>query len=431
MRCNADLPFALRILPPRIRPCVVLCAVILVHIPLGSRYMIGNLVPYIESYRYGVLHKVTSAGEMSWFLPCLDLTSGLFGVIGGVIDCNFGPRTSVLLGSMILTVGVTVTKFTLQTSLLSMYLSYAACFGAGCGLCSSSSLACVIRWFPTSRGLATGIVSFGFALSPLALSLISTYYINPSNEPADLQVEDLMLFRNTGVLERTPHLFLWLGGIYGICQAVGMLFICNPVEMEYRAVEGSHENTKPSAVIKMPSFHVILLIMGCNVFGMVFTLTFYKSFGSLFIQDDHFLSLTGSISFAANAIGRLFWGRIADHFSYQDSVVFASAGLAIIFFTIELSHYLKSKAAFFVYVMCFNFFMSSTFLHAKATADIFGQKYFASNFALVMLAPIVAATLAAGLATGLLKIIHYSGFYLISGALSTVAFVAGMFFHRT
>lgn len=432
MRCSGGLPFAVRILPARFRPYAVLCAVILIHIPIGSPYIIGNLIPYIESYRHGVLHKTANAEEMSWFLPCLDVSACLFAILGGMFDRKYGPRAPIFCGSLLLTVSVAVTNYALKGGIWLTYFTYGVCAGAGIGLTYSTSLACAIRWLPSSKGLATGIVSAGFALSPLALNMIVTYYINPLNKSADLSVGNLMLFRNTGVLERTPKVFLLLAGLYAMCQLVGIIFVCNPEEVGHQIIEDGDREIKPMAAIRKQTLHAIFFMFVFNCFGFVFIISFYKTFGSLFIQDDHFLALTGALSSIANAAGRIVWGRLADRFSYQIAVVCASALEATLFFTIELSRFLKSETAFFISFNCTIFATSgNNILHALAIAELFGQKYFASNYALIMLGQIVAANVTAALVTGLLSVIHYSGFFFICGGLSTAAFVIAMFFHRT
>lgn len=47
-----------------------------------------------------------------------------------------------------------------------------------------------------------------------------------------------------------------------------------------------------------------------------------KSFGLTFISDDYFLALVGSFSSIFNAAGRIFWGHMADKFSFQVSEKF-------------------------------------------------------------------------------------------------------------
>lgn len=369
---------------------------------------------------------------MSWFLTCTEVMSGVFGIFGAIIDRKQGPRTSILCGSVLLTASVACTRFAVEGNLLLLYLTYGIIFGAGFGLCYSVSLACVIRWLPTNKGMATGAVAASFALSPLALNLIATYYINPLNQPADVNDGTMMLFGNAGVLERTPLVFILLAGIYAVCQIVGLLFVCNPTKVDYETIEEDDTNMKSVDVIKTQTFYAILTILFSNFFGIIFITTYYKAYGSRFIRDDHFLSVTGSVSFAANAAGRLFWGHVADRFSYQKAIACASALQAIFFFTFDIAHFLQSKAAFFIWVNCIFFAMSSNFiLHALATADLFGQKHFASNYTLVTFAMLASAAFGGALITELLEVIRYSGFFFICGSLSTVAFVVGMLFHGT
>ena len=42
-----------------------------------------------------------------------------------------------------------------------------------------------------------------------------------------------------------------------------------------------------------------------------------QAYGQTFIHDDHFLSLVASVSAIFNAVGRPFWGLLADRAGYR------------------------------------------------------------------------------------------------------------------
>ena len=42
-----------------------------------------------------------------------------------------------------------------------------------------------------------------------------------------------------------------------------------------------------------------------------------QAYGQTFIHDDHFLSLVASVSAIFNAVGRPFWGLLADRTGYR------------------------------------------------------------------------------------------------------------------
>ena len=64
--------------------------------------------------------------------------------------------------------------------------------------------------------------------------------------------------------------------------------------------------------------------------GLNFSLCFLQAFGqSVHIGSDHFLANVGTIASPFNAFARIFWGFIADRYSYRVRTV--QAGLALVF----------------------------------------------------------------------------------------------------
>ena len=47
----------------------------------------------------------------------------------------------------------------------------------------------------------------------------------------------------------------------------------------------------------------------------------FKEYGNLYIKDDHFLSLLGSLGSVANGVFRIFVGILLDHFSFRKIMV--------------------------------------------------------------------------------------------------------------
>ena len=63
-------------------------------------------------------------------------------------------------------------------------------------------------------------------------------------------------------------------------------------------------------------WHIFFLCISYNFFGTFMTCSF-KNYGSLYIHDDAFLSLAGSVGCLVNGIGRVFWGVSLDYIPFR------------------------------------------------------------------------------------------------------------------
>lgn len=426
------IPFFLRLFPKKSRPTVVLFSVILVHLPLGTLFIIGNLTPYIASYLHVVKHETVDPGALTWFSAFANIAIGILSPIGGLVEKRVGTRTVILIGCIFVTTGVASTYFSIRIGIAGAYLSYGLIFGAGIGLAYSPCLACALRWLPEKKGQASGFVVAGFGLSGFIFNFVATYFINPKNDVPDLLVDGTVYFSQKHILSRVPQVFLVLAACYACMQAVGLVFVCNPPEDGYEEISESELSNElsPREMIRTPSFYAIWTILFCNCCSLGFINNFYKLFGALFIKDDHFLGLIGSLASIANTCGRVFWGFIGDRCEYKTAISCISAFLAALFFTFEACQR-GGKAMLCIWVLLTFFTFSGNFvLNPIAVLDFFGKKNFAANYGIVFTAGSVASVVLALLTTILMRYISYVGFFFLCGTLSSVAFFVGLLVFR-
>jgi hypothetical protein len=65
-------------------------------------------------------------------------------------------------------------------------------------------------------------------------------------------------------------------------------------------------------VLKQPPYYFIIIMFALSQMGTTLVVTFYKTFGQTFINDDKFFAIVSSISSVFNAFGRLIWGYLID-----------------------------------------------------------------------------------------------------------------------
>lgn len=106
-----------------------------------------------------------------------------------------------------------------------------------------------MKWFPNHRGLANGLIVFGFGFGSLIFNFVQTFYINPNNvnpipDPTGAASD---YYFPAEVASRTPNVFLILGTCYFAMQLLGLLFISEPDENEQKELAAeSHQPLLPS-----------------------------------------------------------------------------------------------------------------------------------------------------------------------------------------
>ncbi|MBW1994733.1 MAG: OFA family MFS transporter, partial [Deltaproteobacteria bacterium] len=121
----------------------------------------------ISIYQYSwFLFAFALKKQFSWTLSAIGLTFTVFTYSatfiqpfsGYIADC-YGPRKVAFTASIL--VGIGLLLCSTATTPLVLYIFYGL-GGIGVGILYGISAACAIKWFPDRRGLATGLVVFGF-----------------------------------------------------------------------------------------------------------------------------------------------------------------------------------------------------------------------------------------------------------------------------
>ena len=126
-----------------------------------------------------------------------------------------------------------------------------------------------------------------------------------------------------------------------------------------------------------------------------------------YVKSDDFLALVGSISSLFNALGRLFWGGVADRKSFVFSMTAMLCSMTVLLATMPLSRTLalhghSARAFVAVWTCCLFFCLGGNFsMFPAMTARSFGRKWFSVNYGLLFLSNVPAALIGAFGATKL------------------------------
>lgn len=441
---------------------------IMVHLTLGSIYTYGNIAPYFVSYlkARGSSPNLTYE-KASWIFSSSAMLQGLFGFIGGMMEMKIGTRLTILIGCLLVSGGVALTYFTINKGFIYLLLTYGFMFGTGIGISYYIPVGCAMRWFPNRKGFIAGFVLTGFGGGAFIFNQIITAFINPQNLTPDLKVGTNLFFTQAEVLDNVPKCLLLLSGIYIAMQMIGIVFISNPPvtmtlnvddrKMELSSISNSIEgsaaqNEKTSEnvttpdeklpeknvnndmttlqMLKTKTFYHLWLLMFCDNHATILISTFYKAYGQTFIQNDHFLSIVGAFASVSNGIGRVMWGLLADHTSFQIAQMCITTSITCLFSLFNISE-LGGRAVFFVFVCLIFLSFSGIFSTFPSVAmKYFGSTHYAANFGLLCTALAASNISASFLSQSLYKHIGYHGLFFIAAGLSFIGFILAFLFRE-
>ncbi|XP_035693942.1 oxalate:formate antiporter-like [Branchiostoma floridae] len=357
---------------------------VLVHLTLGTIYTFGNMNPYLTSY----IRLKSSPSDLTykvsvWVFSLQGAGQGLSMFVGGYISRRIGPRWTALLGGWFMSAGVILTYFTVSHSFYAILATYGLMFGLGIGIAYAPPLACAMKLQADPEEVAP------LARSPSEGSL---------NDDLDIQ-EDSSVQNDR--------------------------FAPKPIE---------RRSLSPGQILKTREFYMLWFMFFMNGNAVVFISTLWKAFGQTKIQDDHFLALVGAFSAVLNAVGRPFWGWLADRYSFKVSLM----GLctSMIFFTMtlfavpdEADAGVGAKVMFFIWICgIFGSFCGNFSLFPTATAKTFGPDYVAVNYGLVFTSGLVSSITGGIITSALMSALGWFGmFSLVSGMTAISGIIAFLF----
>ena len=298
---------------------------------------------------------------------------GIGSTIGGILQNKIGPRKTVIIGGVILSIGFFLASFSTSSAPKLLWLTYGALGGFGMGFTYSTTIACAQKWFPDKRGLVTGVIvsALGFGgvvFTPLVEFIIKTL--------------------GNGVAGKGELLsFRILALIFIVVCTIGGLLIKNPPENykpEGWTPKDSANKTlslRTIEVIRRPQIWLLFIALMLACMGGLMMIGFAKP-----IAIARGLAETATVGVFAitmfNAFGRLFWGVVSDKFGCKKTIILLLCLTAVLSLCVNLA----SGYMIYVLIACIGFAYGgflSTF--PAYTADLFGAKYNATNYGIVLI----------------------------------------------
>ena len=271
--------------------------------------------------------------------------------------------------------------------------------GIGMGFSYSTTIACAQKWYPHKKGLITGIIvsALGFGgvvFTPIVEKVITAFSIEGVAGAGELKA------------------FMVLSAIFLVVCTVGSLFIKDAPEgyMTEAAVSTNNaaaqkpvKNVTTSEMLKTPQFYLLTFTFLLACMGGLMMINFAKPIAvakeltakaaelGIAIEDvpaavTKKLMATAAIGVLAismfNSLGRLLWGMVSDKLGRINTLII------LLSITAVLALLVNSANGYWIYVLiaCIGFSYGGLLSNFPSlTAGLFGAKYMATNYGIVLL----------------------------------------------
>lgn len=342
-------------------------AAIAIQLCLGTAYIWSVFQAGIaESLFAG--NNANAALTFSLLLAVLSVGS----TIGGKLSDKIGPRLTVIIGGVILAVGFFCASLATAAAPYVIWLTYGVLGGLGMGFTYSTTIACAQKWFPDKRGLITGIIVSALGFGGVVFTPIVESIIKNLGHGVPGQGE-LISFRILSL-------------IFIVVCTVGGWFVQNPpadfvpAGWTPKTTGSASVALKPSQALKTPQMYLLTFSLMLACMGGLMMIGFAKP-----IAVARGMADTATVGVFAitlfNSFGRFFWGTVSDKLGRKKTIVL------LLCLTAVLSLCVNIAAGYMIYVLiaCIGFAYGgflSTF--PAFTADLFGAKYNATNYGIVL-----------------------------------------------
>ena len=236
------------------------------------------------------------------------------------------------------------------------------------GFTYSTTIACAQKWVPHKKGFVTGLIVAALGFGGVIFTPI---------------IERLIAHFGGPEVGELPT-FMVLSGLFLFVCTIGGLFLSNPPQEENKTkaqrTDADDSSLSPSQVLRDYRFYLIAVSMMLACMGGLMMIAFAKP-----IAVAKGLAETATIGVLVislfNSLGRLFWGMVSDRLGRKNTIVLLLAGSAV------LSLLVNSVNGYLIYVLIgFIGFFYGGFLSTfpSITADVFGPKYMATNYGMVL-----------------------------------------------
>ena len=380
---------------------LILIAAILIHLCLGAHYAWSTFVPALKQ-NFGL---TTTETQTIFGTTLLSITVLFF--VGGRIQDRFGPRIPSVIGGIIFGLSYILAGHS-GGSYPALLLLIGVCAGAGVGLCYLCPIACIVKWFPRQKSLATGIVVAGYGGSAMVVSRIGEHFLAH-------QVSVLTIFN-------------YLGFGFFIIIAAAAAFVQNPAREENGTAVPARFKT--SALLKDRNFWGLV----CGIFpalciGMM-TVGNLKPLGLSLNLDWAVAGAAVGVFSVLNVLARIGWGIVGGLVKLKRLILISIISTSVV--SLAMPFVITGTATFYLFVILAGINFAACFvLYAAEIATTYGTEKMGTIYSTLFLTSGVAGVLAPPLAGKIYDTVgSYTPAFLIFGALSFISIFLFYFIYQ-
>lgn len=374
-------------------------------------------------YAWSIL-KAPFASEFGWTTSNLALNFTLtmtFFCVGGFLGARLakrlGYKLTIIISGILAALGFILTSFLGGGSVVLLYLTYGLLAGLGIGIAYNVLIATVSAWFPDKKGLCSGCLMMGFGASALILGNL-----------AASMMEGAMGWRTT---------YLILGIALGVVLVIAGLLLKRPgadvVLPQPKAAKAASKESfeardfTTGEMLRRPSFWMAFLC-----------LVFLTAVGSSVISfaKDLALSVGAAASLATtlvgvlsicNGLGRIITGAVFDAMGRRFTMIAASV-ITVVAAGITLLAVSIGSLPLCIVGLCLTgiSYGTSPTVSSAFTSAFYGQKYFSTNFSIVVFNMMFASFIATGASSLLVSSGGYVVPFIMLLALTVISLVLNL-----
>ena len=285
----------------------------------------------------------------------------------------------------------------------------------------------LVGWthYPQHKAKITGLVIGGYGLGSSVFSLIATAMINPDNEGADVKEKDGGVtnhYFSEDIADNVPAALRYLALIYLCMASLGLMMMVNKAKTLYDTNEAENLCPTLKAGLKTFTFKLLVVCIYCSTAAGFYVMSAYKNFGQEKIDNDVFLTITGSLGSVFNGGFRYIWAHIMEIYNFKKVYLILCALQTVLVAT--LYYVAEIEALFLIWICLINCTEGGNFsLFPSVLAKLYGKKMGAELYGVLFLSLAFSSVTGFVLQLYLLKFVGYQAMFWALAVITAVSFV--------
>lgn len=319
--------------------------------------------------------KQSAIGYFGWDDGSVNLVASfmLFGfclgsLTGGMVQDRIGPKPVCVAGVSLFGGGILLSSFLPASAPIALfYLTYCLIAGTGTGFAYGAVLSCMQKWFPHKRGFATGLAASAFGLSTVVFSPIISFLLGTLSLPATLRI--------------LAAIFLVVG--LGACTQISLpdQEYLDRLNLPAKNISVEKSMTPVEVLHSLPFW---LFFFGSFLYNGTWNMLtpLIKGLGMERGLSEGVAVLCVSLTGITNAAGRLLMASLSDKLGRITTLLLMCATTL----TSALLLIFVGEYAYLAVVLLTAFAFGGQAAISPATStELFGSKYSATNYGLLMM----------------------------------------------